>query len=348
MARRTRGGGRSTRGARTGIGLALVLAMAVVASPLRAEPTLAEVLAESPFSTDGLRRLLAGETVAHELREAGNRELAVGAACLRETGAVGEALAPFLGDHPVLPAEQTVATGVLRGDPSPDLFRVIRLEPNVAAEVARYLDAHPGYELNLSAEEIDAFENVDDSQPIRENIQRVHDLLYEALASRYSSYQSRGLDGIADYSRSGGSEASPADELRRSARAAGLKLLAPVFERAWLEYPHHTPDFALETYFWAQLAVDDRAAVGLIHRMGLRDGVIRILGQRSFYVSHFFDAAESILVVAPVAEGTLVLYQDRIWVDRFSGLLASVKKSLGRKFMKARVAEALEKLGVCP
>lgn len=328
--------------------VAAVATASLTAAPARAQPTLAEVLAESQFSAEELRRLEKGKTVVLELREAGERELAVGAGCLRELGTVGEALAPFLRGKPILPDENLIASGTLVGAASPDLFREIRLEPDVAAEVARYLDAHPGYELNLSKTEIEAFEDLERSPTTDQNIARVHELLYEALASRYSSYRSRGIDGIADYLRSGGSEASPGDELRRSARAAGLKLLAPVFEAAWVQYPKHTPDFALESFFWTQMEIDGRVAVGLVHRMGMRDDVIRILGQRSFYVSHFFDVAESILAVAPVEEGTLVLYQSRVWVDRFSGLMASVKKSLGRKFMKKEVSQTLEKLGVCP
>jgi hypothetical protein len=328
--------------------VALVLLTGLAASPAASQPSVASVLAESPFSASERSSLLAGRTVVQALAEAGNRELAVGAACLLAAGSVEDALAPFLSDRPILPEEHVLKSGVLRGKPSPELFRPIRLEPDVAAEVARYLKARPGTELNLSAEEIADFTAIEPSPRTAENIDRVHTQLRAFLARRYASYRERGLEGIPDYARARGSRTSPADELRRSTRAAGLHLLAPAYEKAWLGYPRGVPAEAGDTYFWAQVEVDGRPAVTIAHRLSLRDGATHLVGQRSFYISHFFDSGESLVAVAAVEEGTLVLYQDRIWMDQLSGLSGRVKKTLGRKFLANHVEQVIESLGVCP
>lgn len=317
-------------------------------SSAAAEPTLAAVLADSPFQPADRKALLEGRTVIQALSEAGKRELAVGAACLVSGGSVSAVLEPFLGARPILPEEHVVAAGELLGAPSPELFREVALEPAAAAEIARYLNAHPGLELNLSDEEIADFTAIEPSPRTQQNIATVHAHLRELLAARYASYAERGLEGVADYARSRGSRASPAEELRRSTRAAGLHVLAPRFERAWLDYPKELPSEASDRYFWARVDLNGRPAVALVHRLSLLEGTTHVVGQRNFYVSHFFDAGESIVAVAPVEEGTLVLYQDRVWLDDLSGLSGRIKKALGRKFLESHVAQTIRRLGICP
>ena len=326
------------------LGLSVVLAN----SSASAQPSLASVLAKSPFSASDLEQLLEGQTVVQALAEAGTKELAAGAACLIREGSTSAALAPFVSDRPVLPDEHLLESAVLSGEPAPELFRGIKLEPSAAAEVARYLEARPGFALNLSQEEIAEFSALEISGRAAENISKVHARLRKLLAARYGSYRKSGLDGIAEYARSTGSSASPAQELRASTRASGLDVLAPSFERAWLDYPRGASDRAVSTYFWARVEVDDRPAVALVHRLSLEDGASHVVGQRTFYLSHYFDSGESLVAVAPVAEGILFLYQDRIWLDEASGLSGRIKKALGRRFLQSHVKETIEKLGVCP
>ena len=327
--------------------LGLLLGLLASPPPAAAAPSVESVLAQSPFSPSERKDLLAGETVVRPLTEAGQRELAVGAACLLPAGAAGGALAPFVGDRPLLPEEHLRGTGTVHGEPSPQLFAEIQLEPAVAAEVARYLEARPGVELNLSAEEIAEFGALERSPRIEENIERVHRTLRSVLAARYGRYRREGLAGIADYARNRSGGASPAEELRQSTRAAGVRELAPAFERAWLGYPEHVPAGADDDYFWARVEVDGRPSVALVHRLSVDDGARHLVGQRSFYISHFFDSGESLVAVAPVAEGTLFLYQDRIWLDEVSGLSGRLKKALGRRFLESHVEDMIEQIGVC-
>ena len=330
------------------LAIAVVLLAVGAAPKAGSEPSAASLLEGMPYSGRDRERLLAGRTVIQPLREAGTRELAVGAACLLPGRSPEGVLAAFLEERPILPEEHVVESGVLRGEVSPALFEPIRLEPNVAAEVARYLKARPGTELNLSTEEIAAFTAIRPSAETRRDIEHVHERLRAFLASRYGGYRERGLDGIPDYERARGSRASPAEELRASTRAAGLDRLAPRFEKAWLEYPSGLSPDASEAFFWARVEVDDRPAVALAHRLSTSEGAVRLVAQRSFYVSHFFDSGESLVAVATAREGTLVLYQDRIWLDEVSGITGRVKKTLGRKFLESHVRETLEALGVCP
>ncbi|MBW2243692.1 MAG: hypothetical protein JRH01_17040 [Deltaproteobacteria bacterium] len=326
---------------------AIALFAILVAFPAASDPTLETVLAHSPFSSAERSALLSGRTIIQPLSEAGDRELAVGAACLIPGGSVSAILEPFLGDRPILPEEHVVKTAVLRGEPSAELFRGIELEPNAAAEIARYLKARPGLDLNLSSEEIAEFTAIERSRRTNENISKVHMHLRQLLASRYASYRESGLEGVAAYARSRGSHASPGEELRRSTRAAGLRHLAPTFERAWLNYPREVPAQASETYFWARVDVNGRPAVALVHRLSLLEGTTQVVGQRNFYVSHFFDSGESLLAVGPVEKGILVLYQDRIWLDDLSGLSGRLKRTLGRRFLESHVEQTIRALGVC-
>jgi hypothetical protein len=83
-------------------------------------------------------------------------------------------------------------------------------------EIEKLLEAEPGLDINLSAEELEKLKNkakgreADDP----ETVKAVSKAYREILIGRFNSYLEQGLEGIMPYGRGGGETASPADELR--------------------------------------------------------------------------------------------------------------------------------------
>jgi hypothetical protein len=219
------------------------------------------------------------------------------------------------------------------------------LEPFEAQEVARYLGARPGFDFNLSPEEIEEFSAIDDSESLRARVDRVEDVLRRQLLRRYRAYRERGLAGIDDYARGPSTRSSPAENLRESLAASQpLRRLFPDFYAAWLDYPALQQEDSEDAFFWIQARVEKRPAVALLQRLVQED----IVGQRIFYVSHFLDVGQSVAALVPVEEGTLFAYVRRVWLDRLSGLGAAIKKAVARRLLGAHMEEMIDGLAVCP
>ena len=76
--------------------------------------------------------------------------------CLTDT-TVSDPLAPFLSNNPFLLSDILVDHAVIDSEAVESSFASLTLGPGNRAEVKRYLEARPGFGLNLSRKEMDAF-----------------------------------------------------------------------------------------------------------------------------------------------------------------------------------------------
>jgi hypothetical protein len=311
-----------------------------------AEMTVDEVLGVTPFSSEDRDMVKNGITVSTELIKVADRELAIGVACLiKEDGR--DLLQTFREESPLLTPEFLKTFGQIGTGATLGALQEVSLGDRAAEEAQHYLQAKPGFGLNLSVAEIDMFKSVKVKKPGEANIAQVHKIIQNQLFHRFVAYRDKGLDGIDDYARKGGKSTQLARDLKASLNASqGLKELAPYFYRAWLEYPGSMPANAKEIFFWCRLDIKDRPALSLAHRIATKFDTTEIIGERYFYISRFFDVAYALVALVPTKEGTLFFYVNRFWVDYWSGLV-SLKRAVGKQIMAGRMKTRLENLGIC-
>ena len=118
--------------------------------------TVDQVTADLNLPADAAARLRQGEMVHSTPAESSDRELGVGLTFLVEQP-LPEVLKAFRAAVDLKADPQLSASVPIHGPGTPADFASLVLEPNGAAEANRYLAASPGDTLNLSADEIQAF-----------------------------------------------------------------------------------------------------------------------------------------------------------------------------------------------
>lgn len=315
-------------------------------SPQQAQAafSIEQVLKEPYFDKRDIETVREGGFGVARIHEVSDREIAVVIACL-VNGKPEEALAPFLGDS--LPVDDDLLQDQRRIDTDrhEDAFAAISLGGSDRDEIRHYLDAKPGYGLNLSADEMAALQALNSTG----NASQVETLLEDMLLSRYLAYRENGLAGAKPYAREKGAAVSPGEELRRTEEnMLGLHELYPDFHNAWLGYPRNMPDDIVgDDYFWVKLTIDERPAFVLSHRLVARNDNMRLVGIRDYYISHFFDVSQRVAVVTRLESGNhILMFFERAWVDYWSGF-ASLSKKIGHKVMKQQMEHLLENHGIC-
>jgi hypothetical protein len=301
--------------------------------------TLDRMMADLNFPTDAAARLRRGEMVQSPV-ESSDRELGVGLTFLIEQP-LPDVLTAFRAAVDLKADPQLSASVPIRGPGTPADFASLVLEPNGAAEATRYLTAVPGDTLNLSADEIRAFNALaaggDGAKP------QVEAQLRRLLLGRFQAYLQTGLGGMAPYQRQSG-PFEPSGELRRATDEARLlQQHAPALQHLLLTYPEGKPAGLEEHFYWLRYALDDRPNYTLRHRLAMPVGDIFAVADREFYVSHGYNTSQAVSGLVPVPEGTVVVYQSRVSTDQVAGFGASVKKGIGRNVMAKQLTNIFER-----
>jgi hypothetical protein len=310
-------------------GLAPALASAV--------PTLDTLMTDLGYKDADVQRVRRGELVTTTTKETNAREIATVMAFLVKAPVktlVGafEIGAAFRNDP------QVKAVTEIRGDGTVGDFKAVVLPPK---EAQHYLNAAPGDALNLSSEEIAAFQALKGSGTGQA---QAEEALRRMLLARYQAYRARGLAGIAPYARSGGKSSSAADDLRRATEAAHvLKAREPAFYAALLNYPADVPAGLTERFFCVRYEMGGRPNFTLRHRLVLPVGDAYVAADREYYVSREYNDVQAIAALLPVEDGTIVLYRTRTTTDQLGGFGASAKQAIGRRMMTRQISEIFEK-----
>jgi hypothetical protein len=161
------------------------------------------------------------------------------------------------------------------------------------------------------------------------------------LLARYQAYRAEGLSGIDSYTRDGGTEFRPGDELAQAITVEKiLAKYAPSFQKVLLKYPEDKPAGLEEWFYWLNIEVGPRPIFVLSHRLAIQSGDGFMVSDRHFYVSREYNILQTVGGLLPTTEGTLVVYLYRISTDQVAGFGSSVKHAAAR----AVVGKPLEQL----
>ena len=329
------------------LALLLLIPLAIlIAFQSSAEPTVAEVLAGTPLEGRA-DEIVAGNKVTAQAHRSGEREMAVAFACLVPTGQ-HTSLEAFRNDDAVMPDDYRDADGPIDLQDLAGSLAALGLGGDAQAEARRYLDAQPGWELSLSKQEIATLRALE--PPAGGEIAAVEGALRRIFEERVRSYHERGLAGIAPFDRGAGETSSVARDLEASTHAStSFERILPVTHRSLKSFPGEAPPDGQAFYFWTRINVLGRPVFLLNQRLvGSPDGVA-VMIERQLYATQFLGAGQTIMTLVPVDAGTLVLYINHSFVDRWSGpaFTTGAKRQVGQQLIEKILPKMAETLGLC-
>jgi len=323
--------------------LAAALSLVVSgAGPARAAvPTAMELLKLLDLPTSDAEKAKAGEFVSVSISPSNERELTSGLIFLVKGLTPSEIVKR--GRNGLLDKldPNTVAVQLVEGDPTAADFAKFGLGKDGAGLAKEFLKAEPGSDLNLSSEEIAAFQKLGSGA----SQSAVEGTLRSMLLARMQAYHTRGLAGIAPYARSDGEARSPADDLRSATQK--LKLLEKLLPDAYqmlLNYPKAKVAGSEEVLRWSRIEAHGEPTLVLTHNVYIPDGEAWVAMQRQFYVSAGYNCEQAVSAFIPVKGGTAVFYTNRTSTDQVTGFGGSAKRSLGSKVLRSQLEELFETL----
>jgi len=310
----------------------LLVALLALAAPAAAQvPDAPTLLSALGFSQDEIQQVMSGQIVRGDsMKPASDREIVAGMAFLvKDTPK--DFVAKLKSGLAVKVDPQTQQTGLFNGAGSANDVAKLTLEPKASDRANAYVNASPGGDLNLSAQEIATFNALQPSPSA------VTPAVQQQLLARMQAYQTKGLDGIAPYARSSGTR-SPAEEIRTMTKAASaLQRYVPAAYQMLLSYPNNKPAGMEETFRWSQINAHDTPTYTLTHALFVPDGNAYVVVQRMFYVSTGFNAEQAIAALVPVQGGTVMIYGNRTSTDQVTGWGGSAKRSIGSKLLESQL-----------
>jgi hypothetical protein len=316
--------------------------LATLGRPAAAQlPDAATFLADAGFTPVQIAQVEAGDFVAAEIKPSNPREIVAAFAFLAQVNPTG--LVNLLVNNIIDKTDtNTIAFEVVPHTPKLENFAKLTLEPGADQRAKAYRNAKPGTDLNLSSEEIAAFQKLGAGAATAAVEQQVRD----ALLARLQAYQTKGLDGIAPYARAGGSR-SPSDDLRSATEASKrLQKLVPKTYQLFLDYPKGLPVGARDTYRWSHLMAHGTPTLALTHTLFVNEGIAWAILQRQFYVSNGYNSEQAVVGLLPMQKGTLVFYTNRTSTDQVEGLGGSAKRSIGSKLLASELEALYRKVRI--
>ena len=317
----------------------LLLASAGVqaASTLPDAPTL---LADLGLSPDEIAQVEAGKMIEHAFVASSEREIVAGLA-FHVAGSPDELIDASRQNLLDRVDPNMVAFGDVSDPGTVSDFAKLTLGPDSGARVKAYLGARAGEDLNLSSEEIAAFQKLGKGA----SPAAVEAEVRSALLARVEAYRAKGLAGIAPYARGGGKERSPADELRLATEAVKkLEQYAPTAYHYLLSYPAGRPTGTREHLRWSQFKGHGVPTIVLTQVLLVPDGDVWIAAQRQFYVSTGYNSEQAVAVFLPAPEGgTVVVYANRTSTDQVTGFGGGAKRSIGSRLMGSQLQALFER-----
>jgi hypothetical protein len=307
-------------------------------------PAVEEVLGVLGMDENQIAELAQGELVSYTLSEGSADELAAGAAFYLPVP-----LAKVAGhlrlENPNSLDVDVIAYGMLtRNDGADSLAPFVLPEEEAQA----LLDAEPGDEFNLSADEIASIKTLRNTlkpTPHKARRDAVVQRYREILFQRFEAYRRGGTNALAPYAREQSLDSKPSLELRQAANASAI--LARYFSalhKAWLNYPEALPPGADESFPWVEKKVENRPAAILRHRVNIdwNGGIVVVT--REFYASHSFNSSQWITGCLPYRDGTVIFQQVRSYTDQVAGIASDVKHIIGRQLLKDKMLKSFKRL----
>lgn len=305
-------------------------------SSTQATPDAKEVLADLGFPADTEQKVLAGKFVKADLASTSDRDVAVGIAFL--VALSPKELLAKLETGLLLQVDPDAIHSQVIQSGSAD-FASLSLELRGKNLTDAFRNAKPGSDLNLSKEEIAAFQALK-GQPDAVIAEQVRQM----LTARYVAYKAGGLDGIAPYARDRGRDYDPSGDLGAISKVNASKKLAPDFYATLNHYPASRPEGLIEVFRWVTYEAHGTPVFQLIHAFAIEEGDAVGVCQRQFYVSGSYNSVQATAAFLPVKEGTLVAYSNHTSSDQVTGFGGSGKRAIGERVMAGQLEVLFEKL----
>jgi len=301
-------------------------------------PTAEEVFVLLGVAGQQVGEMAKGKAIAYALQEGSADELSAGIA-LYLPAPLAKVSARLQGGDITVDADVT-GYGVLSGSAGVgELGRLAVSEEDALA----LLEAKPGDEFNLSAQEIASFRALKPAHG-----KKAADLAAqhyrEILFQRFEAYRRGGLAAIASYARDDTLDSSPAIELRQAAQESQvLARYFPAQAQAWLNYPAAWPAGTEEQFLWVLKTVEGQPTAILRHVITARWNTGLLMATREFYVEHSYNSSQWITLCLPYHKGTVVLQKVRSFTDQVAGLGSEVKHLVGQEMLKSKMIATWER-----
>jgi hypothetical protein len=310
-------------------------------------PTVSDLLLETPFSENHITQVLAGEIAASKIVPVSKSELAQGVACLVTNDAL-EKLDTMEGATWLAPEKLILSSGEIADPSLLSDFEAIELHPQHEDEAQYFINAKAGKNLNLSTAEINQLSELKAATSKAPQPATVDKLIQGMLLTRHQQYREKGLSAIAPYARSKKREVKPGQQLLTSLdESLGLKKLYPDVFNLLEQYPRTIDSAFTEDYFWYMVNLDDRPAIGLSHRLHISMNDAKFIIERGYYISHSLDSVQIIVALVPVQEGLLLVYTNRTWTGKITGMFTFLKQRIGYNIMMHEMEHVMKNLSIC-
>jgi hypothetical protein len=295
-------------------------------------------------SPEQRRRLLAGETIAYQVVEPSDSDLAAGVAVYIAAPLARVADALTSPDVVLKDAGITASGPIPPGAPDTALHG-FRLAPGEIGEAQDALDAAPRF--NFSAPEAEAFRAARAALRGGERaaVAEAATAQWRALLRRRAqAFQTRGLDGAAPYARRPPPN-DPAAILR--AAAGDARILAPVAPRlgeALVRFPAEQSPTAVSQIYWMKRQVQGRPVPLLMQHLVDVTPTVAFYVERHFYAGQTYVASQTLCAAVPFEDGVLVLSSSRVSTDQVTGLGGEMKRIIGRRQLRGEIAKRFERI----
>jgi hypothetical protein len=310
-----------------------------------AVPTADEILQVLGFSEAEQSRVAAGEFVGGKIESTSDRDL-VAAYAFQVPGPPSRVSRALQEQLDARTDPDTIASGTIAISPTLESFADLTLAPDTASRVRAYLQAKPGWDLNLSAAEIAVFHDLQSRTPGPDSSEvLVTQQVRRLLLARTQTYLENGLDGIEPYARKSGEETPAAGDLRRATDAARhLKNYLPEFHALLGDYPAAPPSGFQERFEWLVFMSRGTPVFILMHNFSMPEGDAFVHVQRQFYVSAAYNVEQAIAAVLPSSAGSLVIYSNHFSTDQITGFGKSAKRAVGQRIMGKQLQAFFERV----
>lgn len=325
------------------VALAGLLALPVLASAADA-PEEDQGLDIRRISTEQRRRLLAGETIAYQVVEPADSDLAAGVAVYiaAPLARVADALTS---PDVVLNDSGIVASGVIPRGATEAALHGFRLASSEIGEAQDALEAAPRF--NFSAAEAEAFRAAGTALRGGDRAAMLEAATAQwraLLLRRAQAFQARGLDGVAPYARRSPPN-DPAAVLR--AAAGDARILAPVAPRlaeALVRFPAEQSATAASQVYWMKRHVQGRPVPLLLQHLVDVTPRVALYVERHFYAGQTYVASQILCAAVPFEDGVLVLSSNRVSTDQVTGLGGEVKRIIGRRQLRGEIVKRFARI----
>lgn len=285
-------------------------------------------------------KALSGEIVMVDREDSTSKELAIGLlAVVRKPYA--QVIDAVKGDRLFQFHQHVLKFARIKGVPDASKFQALGYTAADVEEVRALIAVEPGEQFNLSAAEIARFQQLQAEVEGLDDvalIDIVNDALREFLAHRLRRYQEVGLEGIAQYQRSGRETSAPAEELHSATRAMDdLNLFAPNFHSILRRFPNAGVQEVRHRFYVFKLDIAGRPGFVLAHRIYYFGDELTLAVERHIYAPHFYNSLQIVAGLMPYEDNTVMFYSGRTYTDQVTGFGSGIKHSVGGKQLSLSV-----------